>query len=45
MKRKALDELAGVEGPGQADDPMFAKEFYDRKGINALVKIIESAGE
>jgi len=45
VKRKALDELAGVDGPGQADDPKFAKEFVGRYGINALVKIIESAGE
>ena len=45
IKRKALDELAGVDGAGQADDPLFAKEFVNRNGINALVKLIESAGE
>lgn len=45
VKRKALNELAGVDGAGQADDPLFAKEFVNRNGINALVKLIESAGE
>ncbi|XP_066912124.1 engulfment and cell motility protein 1-like [Clytia hemisphaerica] len=45
IKRKALDELAGITGPGQAEDSMFAKEFVQRNGITALVRIIESVGE
>lgn len=45
VKRKALDELAGTVGQGQAEDPMFAKEFLSRSGVNALVRLIESAAE
>ena len=37
--------MAGITGPGQAEDPMFAKEFVQRNGITALVRIIESVGE
>lgn len=45
-KRQALKDLAGVnDNAGQADDPLFAKEFINRNGINTLKNIIESAVE
>ncbi|XP_065676231.1 engulfment and cell motility protein 1-like [Hydra vulgaris] len=45
IKRMALDQLAGVDCAGQAEDPLFANEFINRNGVNALVKIIESDTE
>lgn len=45
-KRQALIDLAGInDHAGQADDPLFAKEFINRNGINTLKNIIESSVE